>query len=124
MQEDLELHSVGTPRRGFTLRLKLAVGVAALVVASVATAPFAGASVSHSARATAAPAATTVLAPGVHLRGGLPEPLWPHWGSPNDGLLGVVPATTWPHWGHPSDGAKFYGARPQSLWPHWGGPVR
>ncbi|MGA2528823.1 MAG: hypothetical protein ABSG36_06635 [Acidimicrobiales bacterium] len=121
MQEDLEFQSVRTPRRGFTLRLKLAVGVAALVVASVATAPFAAASVSHSARATAAPAATTVLAPGFHARAGMPEPLWPHWGSPTDGtLLRVAPSTAWPHWG----GGQFYGARAQSLWPHWGGPVR
>jgi len=113
----------------FKARLKVAVGVAAVLVASMVISPFAAAVVpkgamaaSHSARVGSARVVLVSLttsnsrqgarAPGVKgatvVGKKAPAPLWPHWGDPLAlGAKGATvvgkkaPAPLWPHWGVP-----------------------
>jgi hypothetical protein len=122
MQEDLQIQTRGTPKTRFARRLRIGVASAAVLVASFASAPLAGASVprtvkSHSAAVTAvaAPQLSHWGCPAQGVASGAPVSLWPHWGCP---LAFIIKGSSlWPHWGGPVHGAR-------SLWPHWGGPVR
>ncbi len=115
----------------FNVRLKVAVGVAAVLVASMVISPFAAAAspkgamaASRSARVGSARVVLVSLttsngrqgarAPGVKgatvVGSRAPAPLWPHWGVPL-APLGVK-------------GATVVGNRaPAPLWPHWGVPL-
>ena len=138
MRENPETHPV---RTGFKIRLKVAVGLVAVLAASVVAAPLASAAVPHSA-ATASHIARVgssrdVLVPltASSSRQGTrtllatyrpPTPLWPHWGGPTKPLLATYrpPTPLWPHWGGPMKPLLATYRPPTPLWPHWGGPIR
>ena len=130
MREGPEMQSRKTAGTRFEVRLKVAAGVAAVLVASMAISPFAAAAVpkgamaaSHSARVGSARVVLVSLTtsnsrqgarvPGVRgatvVGNKAPAPLWPHWGVPLAplgvrGATGVgnkAPAPLWPHWGVP-----------------------
>jgi len=107
-------------RPGFRARLKVAVGLGAVLAASVFVAPLASAAVPHSAVAAShfarVGSSRVVLVPlaASSSRQGTgtlvasyrpPTPLWPHWGGPMEPLV-----------------ASY--RPPTPLWPHWGGPIR
>jgi hypothetical protein len=125
-------------RTGLKVRLKVAVGLGAVVAASMVAAPVASAAVPHSAAAASHSArvgsSREVLAPLAvsSSRQGArtlvitfrpPTPLWPHWGGPMVPLVASYrpPTPLWPHWGGPTPLVASY-RPPTSLWPHWGGP--
>jgi hypothetical protein len=117
--------------------MKVAVGVGAILVASVVASPFAAAAVPHHAivapRSARVGTSHTVRVPltVVSSRQGSrvpavasksPASLWPHWGTPKGPLFASKsPASLWPHWGTPK-GPLFASKSPASLWPHWGTP--
>ncbi len=132
------MQSGKTAGRGFKVRLKVAVGLGAVLVGSMVASPFAAASVSHGAVAAShfarvgssrdvlvpVPASTSrqgTRAPLVVVRA--PVPLWPHWGGPIVPLVVVrAPIPLWPHWGGPIVPLVVV-KTPVPLWPDWGGPI-
>jgi hypothetical protein len=132
------MQSRKTAGRGFKVRLKVAVGLGAVLVASTVASPFAAASVPHGAVAASHFARVgssrdaLVPLPASSSRQGTralvvvaraPVPLWPHWGGPIVPLVAVrTPRPLWPHWGGPI--VPLAAVRtPRPLWPHWGGPI-
>ena len=138
MREDPGMQPRETVSTGFRIRLQVAVGVGAVLVASMVASPFAAAAVSHGASAASHSArvgsSRTVLVPlaASNSRQGTwalvaprkgPVPTVPHWGVPlmsSAARKGPVP--TVPHWGVPlmSSAAR---KGPVPTVPHWGVPL-
>ena len=141
MRENPGMQSRKTAGRGFKVRLKVAVGLGAVLVASTVASPFAAASVPHGAVAAShfarVGSSRDVLVPltASSSRQGTrtllatyrpPTPLWPHWGGPMKPLLATYrpPTPLWPHWGRPMETPVARYKAPTPWWPHWGGPTR
>ena len=124
-----------------TLRLRVAVGAAAIVVASFVAAPLAAASTPQVARTSGNVATASLVTPGFHAGG--PTAFWPRWGGPRHGAAlaaeaapsqkggpvdgathGAAPGAFWPRWGGPQGDELVAARTPQAFWPRWGGPVR
>jgi hypothetical protein len=117
MREDLKGQSRRTGVTGFRVRLKVAVGVGAVLVAAMVASPFAAAAVPHGAMSAShsARVGTSQIVPVpltvINGRQGIRAPA----------VVSKSPASLWPHWGTPK-GPLFASKSPASLWPHWGTP--
>jgi hypothetical protein len=136
MREDPEVQSRKTAVTGFRVRLKVAVGAGAVLVASMVASPFAVAAVphgamtaSHSARVGSSRnvlASLMVTDSRQGTRAALvvaskSPALWPHWGTPKGPLVASKsPPAVWPHWGTPK--GPLVASKSPALWPHWGTP--
>jgi len=119
MREDPEVQSRNAAVTGFRVRLKVAVGAGAVLVASMVASPFAAAAVPHGAMTASHSARVgssrnvlaslmvansrqgTRAAPIVASKS--PPAVWPHWGTPKGPLVASKsPPAVWPHWGHPT----------------------
>ena len=118
MRENPEMQSSQTAGTGFRVRLKVAVGVGAVLVTSIVASSFAAAAVPRGAMAASHPArvgssrnalvSLTAASSRQGTRASVvvskaPTPLWPHWGVPTRPLVATSKAPTplWPHWGRP-----------------------
>jgi len=139
MRDNPELQASKTAETGFKIRLKVAVGLGAVLVASMVAAPFAAAAVPHTAMAAShsarAGSARTVLVSltASHGRQGTGAPIvatkalvtfGPHWGIPVRPFVPTKALVTFgPHWGIPV--RPFVPTKALFMFgPHWGGPMR
>jgi hypothetical protein len=136
MREDPEVQSRKTAVTGFRVRLKVAVGAGAVLVASMVASPFAAAAVphgamtaSHSARVGSSRNVLASLMVANSRQGtraafvvaSKSPALWPHWGTPKGPLVASKSPALWPHWGTPK-GPLVASKSPPAVWPHWGTP--
>ena len=131
MREDLKMRLRKTGATRFRVRLKVAIGVGAVAVASIAAAPLAAAAVPHGAAVASHSArvgSPSVLAPVAvvehpsgnqdagsrrQVTGGDVASL----GHPKGALVASrSPAARWPHWGTPK-GALVASRSPAAMWP-------
>ena len=133
------MQSRRTVRTGFKIRLQVAVGIGAVLVAAMVGSPFAAAAVSHGAIAASHSARVgssrnvLVSLTASNNRQGTralvatskaPAMRVPHWGGPVRALVtSKAPAMCVPHWGGPVR-ALVTSKAPAMFVPHWGGPVR
>ncbi len=126
------------------------VGIAALLLGSLAFSPLAGATPSQGAATTSisardgstlASVATTCSRPDARVAGGVirvgvsagpslkvSPAWWPHWGVPprvSEAVSLKVSPAWWPHWGVPPRVSEAVSLKVSpAWWPHWGVPPR